>query len=44
MSHDPTFCESCATEVHPHHAVTVIRANAWTDTYCADCAPIEEDE
>jgi hypothetical protein len=38
------ICESCATEVHPHDAVTVIRTNGWTDHYCAGCAPIEEDE
>jgi hypothetical protein len=38
------ICESCATEVHPHDAVKVLRGNGWVDTYCADCAPIEEDE
>lgn len=46
MNHTTTtpICESCARTVHPDHAVTVIRGNGWVDTYCADCAPIEEDE
>ena len=38
------ICEACARHVHPHDAVTVIRGNGWVDTYCGDCAPIEEDD
>ena len=37
-------CEECGRPIHPDDAVTVIRGNGWVDTYCGDCAPIEEDD
>ena len=38
------FCEGCAGDVPADDAVKVIRGNGWVDTYCGDCAPIEEDD